>query len=208
MRGGLGNFGQPVQVGQDPGNFVLPSGQSINLVDWRNGAIYDRVSLGTSITAGQEFVYFRDIQNKNLVDTNLTTPNRLPNDWEAIVWKIGVAIDMDVTNADVLELMRGGYLEFKIAQTLYAQGPIWMFPSGYGIYGAFATGGNTGAAYVLQANGNGAPSPAGVPRLDIPLYINKNTDFQGLIKYYSAETLDVATLVYMVLDGWIKRPVR
>lgn len=201
----LGNLGQPVQVGQQPGQFVLPTGQEINLVDWRNGSVYDRVSLGTAITAGQEFVYFRDIQNKNYVDTNLTTPNRLPNDWEQIVWKIGVTIDQDVVNADMLLLMRGGYLEFKIAQTMYAQGPIWMFPSGFGIYGAYAT---TATATTLQANANGAPSPAGVPRLDIPLYITKNVDFQGIIKYYSAETLSAATLVYMVLDGWIKRPVR
>ena len=70
---------------QKPGVIYVPGrdqktgqGDFVQLSDLRVGRIYDRVAMGTAITAGQEFQFFSNIGGKNLLQTNLQQDSQLP----------------------------------------------------------------------------------------------------------------------------------
>lgn len=196
------------QAGPEAGVVNVPGVGEVRLVDWREDIIYDSVELPTAITAGAEYVFFRDVQDKNLLETNMGQSSRLPADWEAIIWKMGIYIPTDEAFADINIVLNQGYTEFKVGQVIVVrQGPVFTLPSGFGGAGFSALDAQAAAAERTILT-NGTPGPGAVPPMGVPIHITPDLTFQGLLKFFTAQTLSAATTVYMVLSGWLKRPVR
>jgi len=205
---GLGQFGTNNIIKpstREPGKVYIPAlGQSVKLVDWREDPVYDTVQFATSITAGKEYIFFRDVSDKDDWQTNLKQSSRLPADTEMIVWRPGISILEDVKPADAKNIVAKAYAKIEISDTIYASGPMQRFPSGFGLAGVAAGTTTTDEGiYTL-----GVPAPGSVPPLTIPIHVTHNDDIRGTVKYAVATTLSAASYVRMYLMGWIKRPVR
>jgi len=188
------------------GTYVLPSGEVINLADWVDDVIYDSEDVGASISAGAEYTFFRDIQDKDLIDTNMMISSKLPSGWEMVVWRIGFVVQSGAALDDLILIADRGYAQFLMGQNkIVRQGPIFTFQVGYGIQGG--ADGNSSATTVHTAQ-IGPVGTALVAPLSIPIYIRDDDTFKATLKFFEATTLSAATKVWAILQGWIKRPVR
>lgn len=187
------------------GTYVLPTGQEINLVEWLEDAIYDRVAVGAAITAGTEYIYFRDLANKSLDATNMQVSSKLPAGWEMIVWRIGIVVAAGAQFVDTVLVHDNGYVEFTVGHNkIIRQGPVYTFPSGWGLDGSVdITAAATAHSVTLGAAGTNFIAP-----LSIPVYLTEDLNFRLMLKFFSAVTLQAQTNVTALLWGWIKRPVR
>lgn len=204
MYGNLGQFASRVRAStKEPGKIFIPAmGEAIKLVDWREDPVYDTVSVGAVIGAGTEYIFFRDITNKQMWQTNLKSSSRLPADWELIVWRVGIEIYCEAAFDDVQAICGTTYFELKISDIIYAHGPTTRFPAGFGLTCCLSGTTDDGMA------NNGVPSPGAVPAASIPIHITHNDDIRGMLKFDVARTLSAAVYVRCYLYGWIKRPVR
>lgn len=193
------------------GTYVLPSGEVINLADWVDDIIYDSETIpasGTSISAGAEYTFFRDIQNKDLIDTNMMISSKLPSGWEMVVWRIGFVVGLETALSDLQLIANRGYAQFLMGQNkIVRQGPLFTFQVGYGIQGAVSTDGNASATTVHTAQ-IGPVGTALVAPLSIPIYIRDDDTFKATVKFFTATTVTAGVKVWSILQGWIKRPVR
>jgi hypothetical protein len=204
---GFGQFQADVRPSRsEPGKIFIPAiGKSVKLVDWREDPVWDTVQLDASITAGKEYIFFRDVSTKNDWETNLKQSSRLPADTEMIVWRPGFSILEDVSPRDAKTIVATGYMEIKVSDVVYASGPVERFPSGFGLAGVSAgTTTTDNGIYTV-----GVPAPGAVPPLTIPIHITHGDDIRGLLKYSVAKTLeDSGRYVRQYLFGWVKRAVR
>jgi len=86
------------------------------------------------------------------------------------------------------------------------QGPIFTFQVGYGIQGGVSTDGNpsTTTDHTAQIG------PVGIllaTQLSIPIHIRDDDTFKATLTFREDTTLSARTKVWMVLTGWIKRPI-
>jgi len=179
---------QPIQIPQarDPGVVVMPDGRAIHVSYWDEDPIYDTVTLDTSISAGTGYVFFRDLQGKNLDKTNMATSSRLPEGWQMYVWYIAFLPTPQVTQADWQTIASKGYFELQVNQRKRRTGPIWTTQS-------------TATSY-------GFPSLFTKP-LDFPILLTDKMTFQATLTFYEAVTLSAESDVVCMLWGWINRPV-
>jgi len=209
----MGGRGQGAIVpGSQPGTIFVPGVGMQRITDWRVGIIYDVEQLPINIAAGQEFQFFRNLAiagvNKTLVQTNIVTPSQLPSGHRAIVYGIHIHCGFNTVHDDVKAIMNGGYYEFVTGNTkTEAQGPIWSFPSPYGLTGYVSQDG-LAAPRELSTINNGIPSPAGLGKLDIPIDLIDELTFQGTLRFYAAQVLTAVCNVYCVLRCYIQTPVR
>ena len=79
-----------------PGIFVsTTTGKKFKIVEWREDDKYDTIELqsGTTDTAnGDTHNFFRDLSNKEDIDTNLSTARRIEAGEEMIIDRIGLYI--------------------------------------------------------------------------------------------------------------------
>ena len=189
------------------GTYRLPTGEVINLVEWVEDAVYDKVQLDASISAGAEYVFFRDIQNKDLNETNMRVSSRLEPGWEMIVWRIGFVVAAQTAFDNLLKILDNAYAEFNLGTKTVKQGPIWLFQTGFGISGAVTI--DAASSETVKHTANIGPSGTNlVAPLSIPIHITDDVSFQAVIRFFDATTLTAATDVWGVLYGWVKRPVR
>lgn len=177
----------------------------LNPNELTEGVIYDRVQHAASISAGTEYTYFRDIEDKDKADTNMQVSKKLPSGWKMAVWKVGIAIANGADLADAKNILDNGYFGFERDNRTILEGPVFCFPSGYGLSGAASTT-NTSTTVSLQANG--LPAPGLISPLSVPIVLDGDNTFEAKIKYYDAVTLTAATYVYVLLWGWIQKPIR
>lgn len=182
------------------------------ITDWRVGIIYDMEQLPVAIAAGQEFQLFRNLAiagvNKTLVQTNIVTPSQLPSGHRAIVYGLHIHCGLNTVHDDVKTVMAGGYFEFVTGNTkTEAQGPVWSFPSPYGLTGYVSQDGLV-APRELSTINNGIPSPAGLGKLEIPIDLINELTFQGTLRFYAAQALNAVVNIYCVLRCYIQTPVR
>jgi len=202
-----------ITPGRYPGQLHVRGIGDIQIESWDVGMIYDTVTIeptsGTTLAGGSEFVFFRDIQNKTYLRTNMTLSSQLPVGWELIILHIGIHIPANVARTDALAILRYGYVEFVLDNTaVFRQGPATSFPSGYGLWGTMNVS-STGAVED-SVYGNGLPS-AGIPYLSLPIRLTDKRTFRGMIKFFEDVTLsasDVDIPVTMYLDGLLKMPVQ
>lgn len=145
-----------------PGHFIDAAGAVVVLTETRETDRYDtNEQVSGAITAGAILRYFRTLNNKNDLDANVPEAGKLVTGSERMVLeRIGVSIQASnstllATAADVMRIMCGGYLEFRLNKNVIEDGPLEKFPSGYGISGS--TTENNQAVVNL-----GIPSTAGV----------------------------------------------
>lgn len=211
------NFGQgapggAIVPGAEPGTIFVPGVGMQRITDWRVGIIYDMETLPIAIAAGQQFQFFRNLAiagvNKTLVQTNMVTPSQLPSGHRAIVYGIHVHCAFNTVHDDVKAVMNAGYFEFVTGNTkTEAQGPVWSFPSVYGLTG-YADQDGLAVPREISTINNGIPSPSAVGKLEIPIDLINELTFQGTLTFFAATALTVAVNLYLVLRAYIQTPVR
>lgn len=192
-----------------PGEFMIQGVGIRKFADMRQDTLYDRVELlaaAGTIAAGTSFVFFRDIQGKTRLATNMTQSQVLPEGQEAIIYRINVMALAETPPEDMELFLSYGYGEFVLDDDLRAKsGPIVTFPSAYGAYGNIMT---TNTTVVDGTLANGVPSPGAQPRLMLPLYIAEKRTFRYNITFFEAVTLSAGLQVYVMLDVLQTRPLR
>jgi len=218
----------PVVVSKKyPGQMLVGSGANavkVEVKNVRDAVVYDTVEiLAAAVTEGQELNFFRDITNKDKIDTNITTSRRLATGEQMKVLWVGIYFPTFTGNTrahylDILRVLDNGFLELKLNKKLVAEGPLWMFPTGYGAYGTIAAE-NASSAPATPTNQygvitNGLPATKLQYRLREPADIYSEHDISGKVTFYGRNwltaasftempTLTTALTVKMVLGGLI-----
>lgn len=173
-----------IPVKGKPGLFLNKlTNQMVNIVEWREDDKYDTVTIPAGlIAAGTFFNFFRDLQNKNMIDTNLTTARRLPAGEEMIIDRLWTYIpestgNTNPTPTDVKKIGDNGYVKFQINRKDVAEGPLIKFPSGYGFAGNTVEAGQ-GVITV------GVPSTAAAAKLVREQYITHEHDLDAVLTFF------------------------
>lgn len=130
-----------------PGKFLdTGTGKVLDISDFREDDKFDTVIIGdgagggAAVTAGQEFIFFRDVAQKREIDTNFSQQSRLSAGEEMIIDRVGVTVrdatgNLLPTPSDVKKLANDAFMRFEVNRILLIEGPVIKFPSGYGLYG-------------------------------------------------------------------------
>lgn len=170
----------------EPGVFRIPQlGKTIKLIEWREDYKYDTVQvLAGTIAAGTTYNLFRDLQNKDKIDTNFTTARRIARGEEMIINRVGVSVLLNacngqnhVSDVDSKWAIERLYFNLKINRNDVAEGPVSCFPPGIGVTGMT----NRSDTAIVT---NGVISTAAVPRLLVPQEINADHDLEGIITHF------------------------
>lgn len=209
---GQANGAGNIMPGSEPGTIYVPGVGMQRITDWREDIIYDAEQLPINIAAGQQFVFFRNLAiagvPKTPLQTNMVTPSQLPQGHRAIVYGIHFMTMPNVVHDDVQAIMANGYAEFITGdQKREKRGPIWSFPSPYGLTGYIAMDGLVAPREVSTIN-NGVPSPASIGKMSIPIDLTNELTFQCSVIFYNAVVLTAVSMLYCVLRAYIQTPVR
>lgn len=192
-----------------PGELYIEGVGVRKFADMRQDVLYDRVTFTRTtgvISAGSRFVFFRDIQGKTRLETNMSQASRLPEGQEAIVYRINFLPIPDTTPADMKTMMSYAYGEMLLDEdNRVKSGPALTFGSAHGLYGNMQTTANDTTVGLIT---NGVPSPGANPRLMLPIYIAEGRTFRYDAVFYVATTLTADPIVYVTLDVLIARPLR
>jgi hypothetical protein len=173
---------QPIE-GQ-PGLFRdTDTGAVVNIRDFREGDKYDTIVFPADvlISAGTEFTFFQDIQQKRDTDTNFKTPRKLSAGESMVLDRIGLYFRLavgDVTSKprDMKKIFENSFYRLKINDILQDEGPSIKFPSGYGIYGQ-TNETDTGIVSL------GVPATASAARLVKKQMLNQNHELDGIMRF-------------------------
>lgn len=163
----------------DGGN---PMGPVINIRDFREGDKYDSIVIPTgSITAGTEFQFFVDTQNKRSLDCNLKTPSKLSAGESMVLDRIGFYVRSAAGLAfpppqDYKTVLDCAYYKLEINGILQDEGPAVKFPSGYGLYGQTNENGQGIVA-------SGVPATASASRMVKKQLLNQNHELLGTLRF-------------------------
>jgi len=165
-----------------PGEFIDADGNKIRIVEYREDTKYDTIEVAAGLmAAGTQFTFFRDLAGKNPIDSNFTTPRRLPSGEKMVLTHIGVYVRLCAGNviptpADLKRVYENAYYVLRVNQLLVAEGPAIMFPAGFGLYGQ-TTENNSGVI------SNGVPSRAAQTPLRQPQLLTENHDINGMLNF-------------------------
>lgn len=160
-----------------PGHFVdNATGEITVFTNAREGNRYDTDQLAAGqMVAGQKLTFFKNVANKEELDTNIPEANKLVTGAEQLlIDRVGVSIQASnsslfATAKDVARIMCAGFLEITFNGHIVIQGPLEMFPSGYGMSGMTNESGHA----VVNI---GVPSAAAIqPLLEKQLATSKHT---------------------------------
>jgi hypothetical protein len=173
---------QPVE-GQ-PGLFRdTDTGQVVNIRDFRESDKYDTIVIPAdqSITAGTEFYFFADLNQKRSTDTNLMTQRKLSAGESMVLDRIGLYFRLAVGNEttkprDLKKTFENSYYSLRINEILQDEGPSVKFPSGYGIYGQT----NETDSGIVSI---GVPATASAARLVKKQLLNQNHELNGTLRF-------------------------
>jgi len=183
-----------------------------SIVEYYDGEKYDTVNLDSgAITAGNSLNLFRDLTDKEKIDTNFDTQRRISKGEEMLVKRIGADIPNAYGNsllrgADIKKVLYGGFLNVKINKIDVAEGPLVMFPCGYGAVGNTT---ENNASIVS----NGVASTASQRQLEKIHEITSEHDISGTVTFYdhlwdtttNMPTLDQRVHIRVMLGGLIRR---
>lgn len=182
-----------------PGHFVDASGRVNVLTEARETDRYDTVQIASgAITAGAALKFFRDLTNKNELDTNIPEAGKLVTGSERLLLeRIGLSIQASnstllASGADYKRIMCAGYLEIKLNRHVIEEGPMEKFPSGYGLSGQTTDN----ASSIVNV---GVPSAAAIKPLIEQQLITDSHTVQAQLSFPSREWLTTSTMP--TLDG-------
>jgi hypothetical protein len=179
------------------------NGQTIaaDMKNVRDAVLYDTVELANGAQSeGKTYHFFRDIDSKDLVDTNITTARRLATGEKMKIFQIGVYIpnytgNKQCTPPDFLKILDNAFLSVKLNKQLIAEGPVVTFPSGFGPTGALGVeGAATGPAsrVVDGVLTNGVPATKMMYNLLKPQDIWSEFDIDASLTFYARDWLTSA----------------
>lgn len=161
----------------------------VDIVEWREDDKWDTVALvAGAVAAGTMAQFFTNLNGKLAIDSNFTTPSRLPAGEEMIVDRAWIYIPLAAGNqllppADVKRIAENAYAKFTINRKDLAEGFLTKFPSGYGLSG------NT-VENAQGIVGIGVPSTAAAAKLVREQYITTNHDLGCQVTFFSRAAWD------------------
>ncbi len=181
-----------------PGRYLdTTSGQVLNISEYREDDKYDTIVFGGNypdITPGTQYVFFRDIERKKPIDTNLTQQSRLSMGEEMVIDRVGASIDLFagahlVTNTDFGQAVYNSHLRVEVNKLLLQEGPLVKFGCGYGVsgYGVYYLTGSDGFVNI------GVPSPAAVPKLLKTQTLTDKHEIAGYLTFFDRSWMDRLT---------------
>jgi hypothetical protein len=200
---------------KNAGEVYIPAlGKTFQQIELREDDVYDTILVSAAAqAAGTEYIYFRDITNKNEQDCNLPNSRRIQAGDEAAVFRIGLHPRECVGNTlpafnDYRRIFGSAHLEVKFNRRIITTGPAIKYPSGYGMAG-FSD--ETGATAVSI----GVPSVAAAPTLFVPQQLKDDDDLQGKLRFpdaqwisgYTVPTIANTVRVSLLLHGVLKNPL-
>jgi len=207
----------PFGPGRGPGEVYIPGLGYRKISGYDEGVIYDTETVaptsGTTLAGGTTYTFFRNI-NKDDRQSNMRVAGSLPANWEMKVLNIALHFTSEAVETDAEAIMQYGYATFTLDDSfLVKEGPMWLWPGGYGLWTTVDVDGGTGGAAPAATEGyvyqNGLPSKAGVPNLEVPVEITDDRTFQGRLQFFEDVTLSASAAaidVCMYLYGILKRP--
>lgn len=194
-----------VPIEGQPGLFRdSDTGTIVNIRDFRESDLYDTILIPAGvITAGTQFIFFQDVQQKRDVDTNLKTPRKLSAGESMVLDRIGLYVRLATGNVltfprDIKKILECGFYKLSINSILQDSGPAIKFPSGYGLYGQ-TTETDTGIVSL------GVPATASAARLVKKQLLNQNHELDGIFEFSARRWLTTLGLAYD--DPEIDQPV-
>lgn len=176
--------------------------QIFNIRDFREGDKYDTIAIPTgAIAAGEEFLFFQEVQNKRRTDTNFLTQSKLSAGESMVLDRIGLYVRSSTGVAfpppqDVKSIMDNGFYRLEINDLLQDEGPAIKFPSGYGLYGQTQESGQ-GIVSV------GVPATASASRLLKKQLLNQNHQILGRLRFDQRPWLTQGSTPVFTADGII-----
>jgi len=167
------------------------TGETVRQVDIKNkfeGAIWDTIAIPAGLMgAGTNFNFFRDVTNKELIDTNMSSSRRLLSGTRLEVHYIGLYIPQAAGNTvarldDAKKISDAGLCDIKLNRLQIAEKPAFMLPTGYGLVG-YSSRTDT-ENFTL-----GVPSTAAIRRLLVPQVIESEQDINAVLRF-DARTWD------------------
>lgn len=156
--------------------------QIYNIRDFREGDKYDTIAVPTgAITDGTEFLFFQEVQNKRMTDTNFKTQSKLSAGESMVLDRIGLYVRSSTgvsfpSPQDVKTLMDNAFYRLEINGLLQDEGPAIKFPSGYGLYGQT----NEAGQGIVSV---GVPATASASRLLKKQLLNQNHELLGRFRF-------------------------
>lgn len=156
--------------------------QIFNIRDFREGDKYDTIAIPTgSIAAGTEFLFFQEVSNKRMTDTNFRTQSKLSAGESMVLDRIGLYVRSSTGLAfpapqDIKTIMDNAFYRLEINGLLQDEGPAVKFPSGYGLYGSTQESGQ-GIVSI------GVPATASASRLLKKQLLNQNHELLGRLRF-------------------------
>ena len=212
----------PIIQGPMPGMVWLSATrQWVDMASWDQEVIYDSELVLTPVTAGDEYVFFRNASfptgvRKDLRHTNMIAQQQLPSGWSATIYMMSVhvlfnetalASGIFTTPEDALRLFYQGVASFRTgAQKVHREAPLIFWPSPQGLTGNVE---RTGAAVTSFGTvNNGVPSLGAVVPLDIPIKLTNELTFDAFVRFPGAVTLDNDTMLQIALHTYMSKPLR
>lgn len=196
-----------------PGHFVdNATGEITVFTNAREGNRFDSDQLAAGLmTAGQKLTFFKNVANKEELDTNIPEANKLVTGAEQLlIDRVGVSIQQSnsslfATAKDIARIMCAGFLDISFNGHTVVHGPLEMFPSGYGMSGM------TNESGVAIAN-IGVPSAAAIQPLEEKQLATSKHTVKGEIRFPARTwlttsdmpTLDAQTVVRVYCHGIIE----
>ena len=178
-----------------PGRFLdTSSGKVLNISEYREDDKFDTICIygdaKEQITEGKQYVFFRDIERKQKVDTNFTQPSRLSAGEQMVCDRVGTSIEAavgdDIVNdSDFVKVAANAHFLVNVNGILLTEGPMITYAAGYGYSGVGDTSLGLGAVMNI-----GIPSPAAVTRLLKTQTLTEQHEIIGYLTFYDRNWAD------------------
>lgn len=192
-----------------PGRFIDADGTEFQITGAQETDRYDSAELVSGLIATSHVLnFFADKSGKEDLDTNMPEASKVVTGAEQLyLERIGLSIQASnstllATSADYKRIMCAGFLEIRLNRDLLTEGPMEIYPAGYGLSGQT----NDNAASVMNI---GVPSTTAVrPLLEQQIITEKHTikakvTFQARtwLTTETMPTLDGQNVVRLYLHG-------
>ncbi len=150
-----------------------------NRMDVQHTPLYDTVTIAAGSSLSQlTSAFFTNVgpaSSKTLAQTNMTQSQRLPAPEAFSIFGVAIRFAENILLADFLSIMNGFAFALYLGQKRYQLAPLWHFPAGGGVTGAFTK--NDTAIYQ-----NGVPQRSARLSLAVPIVIENQMTFYGQLE--------------------------
>lgn len=206
--------GRPYGTTSNPNDINTIIGGMTDRTPWRWYDRFNKPLASPPTPCPQQINFFQVPQSgtdpitntvKSYLDTNMDNPGQFNPPYCLVMDCIGFHIISTDVKADIDALFGSYWMEFRVLQKVFFQGPLWMYPGGYGFTGQNLTGSQ-------QNWTNGLPAPGYTYRFGkFSRYIPPLTNFSLRLFCPSGTTPPTLTVnfsLYAYLEGLTDLPVQ